>query len=481
MATQTYQQAFDRLTDGGAPVGEVVGANKFLVTVKGLHPVSVLATITFRDGGKGFVREVGRDFVTVLHIDGPRPLIGELAAVERQSLMTNVGDRFIGRIVSPTGTPLDGKGYVEAEASWPVFNQAPKINERELLNEPLVSGVTALDSLFPVVKGQRLAIIGDSMTGKTSLAAQLAINQRDTDNVTIYVLIAKNGDQVDSLLATLGKNDALKNTIVVIATVDDSLVLSYLAPYVACAMGEYLWQVKDRDVTIIYDDLTAHAQAYREISLVAGANPGRDSYPGDIFYIHSSLLERAGKLNRNHRALTALPIVLAAGGDATAYLPTNIISITDGQWILDGQVFREGLRPAINTGLSVTRVGGRGHTNRQKDIADRALRAVAAYKRALEFSHFGSVMSPETAKDLRIGSALKEILNQLPGVSYSLVAQQLMLDVALGLSSDEEVDVAKMKQQVDRLADGVDAGSDDSYESAREQLKLAAMLKGVSS
>ncbi|HET7629914.1 MAG TPA: sodium-transporting two-sector ATPase, partial [Candidatus Saccharimonadales bacterium] len=278
--------------------------------------------------------------------------------------------------------------------------------------------------------------------------------------------------------AKLSQQDALKSTIVVVATVDDSLVLSYLAPYVACALGEYLWQIKNRDVTIIYDDLTAHAQAYREISLVAGANPGRDSYPGDIFYIHSSLLERAGKLNRNHRALTALPIVLAAGGDATAYLPTNIISITDGQWILDAQVFREGLRPAINTGLSVTRVGGRGHTNRQKDIADRALRAVAAYKRALEFSHFGSVMSPDTARDLKVGSTIKDILNQLPGVSYGPVAQQLMLDIALGLGADEAVDVTVMKQQVDRLADGVDAGNDDSYDSAREQLKLSAISKG---
>lgn len=479
MAAETYQQAFDRLSTSGVPIGEVVGVNKFIVTVKGLHPVSVLATISFREGGKGFVREVGSDYVTVLHIDGPRPLVGELAAVERQNLMTNVGDKFIGRIISPTGEPLDGRGYVEAEASWPVFNQAPKINERELLNEPLVSGVTALDSLFPLVKGQRLAIIGDSMTGKTSLAAQLAINQKDSDTVTIYTLIAKNGDQVDSLLANLSQHDALKNTIVVVATVDDSLVLGYLAPYVACALGEYLWQVKDRDVTVIYDDLTAHAQAYREISLVAGANPGRDSYPGDIFYIHSSLLERAGKLNRNHRTLTALPLVLAAGGDATAYLPTNIISITDGQWILDGQIFREGLRPAINTGLSVTRVGGRGHTNRQKDIADRALRAVAAYKRALEFTHFGSVMSPDTARDLKVGAALKDILNQLPGVSYSPVAQQLMLDVALDLNGDDDVDVAVMKQQIERLAKGVDAGNDDSYVSAREQLRLAS-LKGAS-
>lgn len=477
MAAEAYQQAFDRLSASGVPVGEVIGVNKFLITVKGLHPVSVLATINFRGGGKGFVREVGADYVTVLHIDGPRPLVMELAAVERQNLMTNVGDKFIGRIVSPTGQPLDGHGYVEAEASWPVFNAAPKINERELLNEPLVSGVTALDSLFPLVKGQRLAIIGDSMTGKTSLAAQLAINQRDGDTVTIYTLIAKNGDQVDSLLANLSQHDALKNTIVVVATVEDSLVLAYLAPYVACALGEYLWQIKNRDVTVIYDDLTAHAQAYREISLVAGANPGRDSYPGDIFYIHSSLLERAGKLNRNHRTLTALPIVLAAGGDATAYLPTNIISITDGQWILDGQVFREGLRPAVSTGLSVTRVGGRGHTNRQKDIADRALRAVAAYKRALEFTHFGSVMSPDTARDLKVGTAIKAILNQLPGVSYSPVAQQLMLDVALDLTADDDVDVDIMKQQIERLANGVDAGNDDSYVSAREQLRLAS-LKG---
>jgi F-type H+-transporting ATPase subunit alpha len=252
--------------------------------------------------------------------------------------------------------------------------------------------------------------------------------------------------------------------------------MSFLAPYLACALGEFLWQEKNRDVVIIYDDLTSHAQIYREMSLIGGARPGRDSYPGDVFYIHSRLLERAGKLSRNHKTMTAIPVVLAAGGDITAYLPTNIISITDGQWILDKEVFRDGLRPAVNTGLSVTRVGGRGHSQAQKELTQQSLRALAAYSRALEYARFGSAVSAVTTGDLKVGTLLQAIFNQSPGESYSIMAQQLMLDVVFSLKDSQTIDIAALRAKIPSLAGSL--ATSGGYAKAKTALMALASREG---
>lgn len=476
MDTNVATSEFDNLVASGMPVGEVIAVNSFMVKIKGLHPVNIGSLVVFETGSRGFVQRVLADHVEVLYMGTDPPMVGAVVTIKSNQLITNVGTGFIGRVIGPDGRPLDGKGPITADAGWKIFNAAPKIHEREQLNELIETGVTVIDSLFPIVRGQRLAVIGDGKSGKSSLVTQIGINQKDTGAITIYVLIAKRKSEIDALIAKLESSGAMESSIVVVSTIFDPLVSTYLAPYLGCAIGEYLWQVGERDVVIIYDDLTSHAQIYREISLVSRVNPGRDTYPGDIFYIHSSLLERAGKLHRSHKSMTAIPVVLAAGGDITAYLPTNIISITDGQWILDNEIFHSGVRPAISSGLSVTRVGGRGHSDAQKYISSQTLKAIAAYKRALEFSHFGSEMAANTARELRIGQQINEIITQLPGEHYSLPAQRMMLDIVLAQADGEQVSVTEMKRHVNGIAKTVD---DQNYEIVRESLKSMAITRST--
>lgn len=462
-------QHFQKLVDAGRPVGEIIAIDSFLITLSGLQPVSTRSLVIFEDGTRGFTRDILEDKVLVLRLGTSHLKTGMLAVVQEENLTAKVGKDFIGRVIAVTGEPLDGKGAIAADANWPVFNTAPPIYQRELLNTQLETGVSLIDTLFPIVRGQRLALLGDSKSGKTTLATQIAINQRSTDQIVIYVLIAKRRSDVDTLLSRLSEAGVMQKSIVVVSTIFESLVNSYLAPYVGCALAEYLWQKLGQDAIVVYDDLTAHAYAYREISLLLGASPGRDSYPGDIFHAHSALLERAGKLKANHHCLTAIPIVLTEGGDISTYLPTNIMSITDGQWILDMGIFRLGRRPAISTGLSVTRVGGVGQNTRQKAQSGQVFKLLGEYIKAQGFARFGTEVSATSQQVLAAGRLLNELFSQAPGETYGLSAQQMMLDIVLAPDTSAGLNIVALKRVAPEAA--ADIKSEEQYLAKLAQLK----------
>lgn len=464
---------FDELVAKGNPVGEIIGIDSFLVKVRGLQPTNVHALIRFEDGSKGYVHHVYEDYVMIMKLGTTVLHVGMVCVIQHDELLTKVGKNYVGRVINVFGEPIDGKGPIEPDTTWEIFHNAPMLYERKLLDTQLETGITVLDINFSLVRGQRMAVLGDGKVGKTAMTTQIAINQKNTDITVIYVLIAKRQRDVAQLVERLEKNGALQKAIIIVTNMFESLVLTYLAPYIGAAHGEYFWQQLAMDTLIIYDDLTSHAQAYREISLIAGVSPGRDSYPGDMFYTHSSLVERAGRLDSNGASQTILPLIYAPAGDITAYLPTNVMSMTDGQWILDMNIFKQTMRPAVSTGLSVTRVGGVGQNKRQKGLAAALNKTLSGYRQAEEYAHFGTELSAEAQTDYDKGKMLFKLMNQDIGENYSLVDQQFLLDIVLNSQRYEIVDIPKMKLKVKEYSAKLQEDKDlkGNYDELRDQLK----------
>ena len=394
--------------------GVVISSADGIVQVEGMDKAVYGEIVTFENGAKGMVESVDPGKLGIMLFDGAETVgVGTLVPRSGKRAGIPVGDGFLGRVIDPLGEPIDGKGPVNAEGYNPIEKQAPGILERQSVDTPLHTGILAIDSMFPIGRGQRELIIGDRQTGKTSIATDAILNQKDTGVLCIYVAIGQKASSIARVAEDLKKHGAMSYTTIVAATASDSAPLQYIAPYAGTALAEYFMS-KGKSVLIVYDDLSKHAVAYRAISLLLRRSPGREAYPGDVFYLHSRLLERSCRMRDDlgGGSITALPIVETQAGDVSAYIPTNVISITDGQIFLESALFNAGNRPAVNVGLSVSRVGGAAQTKAMKKANSNLRIELAQYKDMESFAQFSSDLDAETRRQLEHGKALTEMLKQ---------------------------------------------------------------------
>ena len=394
--------------------GTVLMVGDGIARASGLINCMAGELLEFEDGSFGMAQNLEENSVSIV-LFGDDSGIGEGQTVKRTGKVVSVpvGEAMIGRVVNALGQPIDGAGPVVTSEYRAIESPAPGICERQGVNQPLQTGIKAIDSMVPIGRGQRELIIGDRQTGKTTLAADTIINQKGKDVICIYVAIGQKRSTVSSLVETLTRNGAMDYTIVVAATASEASPLQYIAPYSGCAMGEY-FMYKGKDVLIIYDDLSKHAVAYRALSLLIRRPPGREAYPGDVFYLHSRLLERAARLDEAHGggSLTALPIIETQSGDVSAYIPTNVISITDGQIFLETELFHSGVMPAVNPGISVSRVGGNAQIKAMKKVAGTLKLIYSQYRELQSFAQFGSDLDADTKARLEQGARIVEVLKQ---------------------------------------------------------------------
>ena len=395
-------------------VGTVITVGDGIASIYGIDHAMYGEIVTFENGLKGMVQDIRRNEIGCI-LFGSDTRISEGTKVTRTGKRAGVpvGDAYIGRVVNALGEPIDGKGSIEADGYRPIEQEAPGIVDRKSVSVPMETGILSIDSMIPIGRGQRELIIGDRQTGKTSIALDTILNQKDKDVICVYVAIGQKASTVAKVVNTLKTNGALDYTIVVSSTASDCAPLQYIAPYAGTAMAEY-FMYKGKDVLIVYDDLSKHAVAYRALSLLLGRSPGREAYPGDVFYLHSRLLERSSRLSDENGggSITALPIIETQAGDVSAYIPTNVISITDGQIFLESGLFAAGMRPAVNVGLSVSRVGGAAQTKAMKKASGSIRIDLAQYREMEVFTQFSSDLDPATKEQLEYGSGLMELLKQ---------------------------------------------------------------------
>ncbi len=430
--------------------GSVIWVGDGIATVYGLDDAMYGEIVVFENGVRAMVQDIRENEIGCI-------LFGKDTGIKEGTVVTRtkkragipVGEEFLGRVIDALGSPIDGKGEIKSADYRPVEEPAPGIVDRKSVDVPLETGILAIDSMFPIGRGQRELIIGDRQTGKTSIALDTIINQKGKDVICIYVAIGQKASSVAHIVSTLKKNDALDYTIVVTSTASDPAPLQYIAPYSGTALGEY-FMYKGKDVLIVYDDLSKHAVAYRAISLLLERSPGREAYPGDVFYLHSRLLERSARITEQAGggSITALPIIETQDGDVSAYIPTNVISITDGQIFLESNLFFAGQRPAVNVGLSVSRVGGAAQTKAMKKAAGSIRIDLAQYREMEVFTQFASDLDEGTKASLKYGRSLMELLKQPLSKPMSLAQQVITLVCATHKVFAEVEDVKKYQGEL---------------------------------
>lgn len=432
--------------------GKVVQVGDGIARIYGMDNVMAGEMIEFPGDIMGMALNLEEDNVgCIIFGEAHKIKEGDIAKRTKKILQVPVGEAMLGRVVNALGEPLDGKGEIKAKVYQPVERKALGVIERQPVKEPLQTGLKAIDSMIPIGRGQRELIIGDRQTGKTAIAIDTILNQKDTDVICVYVAIGQKKSSVAKIVNILEESGAMKYTIVIVASAAESASLQYLSPYTGCTIGEY-FRDKGQHALIIYDDLSKHAVSYRELSLLLRRPPGREAYPGDVFYLHSRLLERASKLNDElgGGSLTALPIIETQADDLTAYIPTNVISITDGQIFLNSRLFYSGIRPAINAGLSVSRVGGNAQLKSMKSVTGQLRIALAQYTELEAFAKFGSDLDKATQAQLTRGKRLVEILKQAQYSPLSVAKQTFIIFMANeGYLDEIEVeDVQKVEEEL---------------------------------
>ena len=454
-------------------VGTVIWVGDGIATVYGIEHAMYGEIVIFENGVKGMVQDIKRDQVGCI-IFGKDTEIKEGTKVTRTKKKAGipVGDAFLGRIVNALGAPIDGKGEIKADDYRAIEQEAPGIVDRQSVNQPMETGILAIDSMLPIGRGQRELIIGDRQTGKTSIAIDTILNQKGKDVICIYVAIGQKASTVAKLVNTLKKHGAMDYSIVLSSTASESASLQYIAPYAGTALAEY-FMYKGKDVLIVYDDLSKHAVAYRALSLLLERSPGREAYPGDVFYLHSRLLERSSRLNEKAGggSITALPIIETQAGDLSAYIPTNVISITDGQIFLESDLFNSGMRPAVNVGLSVSRVGGAAQAKAMKKAAGSVRIDLAQYREMEIFTQFSSDLDEATTQQLKYGSGLMELLKQPLSSPLSLHEQVITLCAATHKAM-MHVETKKMKKYQRDMLDYFDSAYPEIGREIEEKRQL---------
>ena len=461
-------------------VGSVIKVGDGIAEIHGLEKVMAGELLEFSQGVRGLALNLEEDKVgTVLFGDFQKIKEGDEVKRTKRIMSVPVGDAMIGRVVDALGNPIDGKGDIVTDNFNPVERIAPGIIDRQPVKEPLQTGLKAIDAMVPIGRGQRELIIGDRQTGKTAVAIDTIINQKGKDVICVYVAIGQKASTVAQVVKKLEDYGAMDYTVVVAATASDPAAMQFLAPYSGCTMGEY-FRDRGQDALIIYDDLTKQAWAYRQVSLLLRRPPGREAYPGDVFYLHSRLLERSAKLSdaRGGGSLTSLPIIETQAGDISAYIPTNVISITDGQIFLESDLFNSGVRPAINVGNSVSRVGGSAQIKAMKSVAGTLRIDLAQYRELAAFAQFGSDLDKSTQSQLERGKRLTEILKQPQYVPMEVEKQVMIIwTVTNGLADD--VAVEDLKAFESELTDFIEKSHPAVFNTLRDKKNLDDDLKGL--